>query len=71
MKLFTIYYMNVMQEMDHEIVAAKERPTKEEALAYLVKNEVVGEHYSDGIEVYQTAISDLDGNTVKVKVEEL
>lgn len=70
MELFTIYYMNAMQEQEHEIVACKERPTNEEALAYLIKYDVVGEDYDDGVEVYQTAVSDLDGNTIAVKVEQ-
>lgn len=67
MKLFTIYYMSVMQEPEHEVVASEERPTNEEALAYLIKNEVVGEHYSDDIEVYPTYISDMGGNEIKVE----
>lgn len=69
MKLFTIYYMNVMQEQEHEVVASKERPTEEEALAYLIKNELVGEYYSDGMEIYPTVITKLDGEEVAVKVE--
>lgn len=68
MKLFTIYYMNVMQELDSEVVASEERPTNKEALAYLIKNELVGEHYSDDIEVYPITITTLEGEEVTVKV---
>lgn len=69
MKLFTIYYMNVMQEQDNEVVASKERPTNEEAIAYLIKNELVGEYYSDGIEIYPTNITTLEGDEVTVEVK--
>lgn len=68
-KLFTIYYMNVMQGLDHEVVASKERPTKEEALAYLRHQELIGEYYSDELDIYPTVITKLDGEEVTVKVE--
>ncbi len=69
MKLFTIYYVDVMQ--DQEVVASEERPTKEEAIAYLIKNELVGEYYSDHVEIYPTVITKLDGEEVEVAVKEL
>ena len=69
MKLFTIYYVSVMQDEGHEVVASEERPTKEEALAYLIKNELIGEYYTDELEIYPTVITKLDGEEVAVEVK--
>lgn len=74
MKLYSIYFTNIMGEEAHEVVASDHSLSEDEAREYL-RHHVYGGHigHSDvlGIEtVVETHIEDINGNKIENKLGE-